>query len=193
MHKKILIFIFLFFLDNANFAEALDVLGKQIQEKSLIGDKTLVLNGVGIRKATIFKIKVYVAALYLLERTSDADKIVSSSGEKILDLHFIRSVSREKIVSAWNEGFEKQGSIDTAGKDFISNLDKLNSSMSDLEDGDILRFVFHESEVEVIKNNKIIAKLSGGLFAKKLLLIWLGDFPPNKELKTGLLKSIEHD
>ena len=52
--------------------------------------RTLSLNGVGTRKATIFKVKVYDAALYLEKKSKNAEEILDSNQIKRVDMFFLR-------------------------------------------------------------------------------------------------------
>ena len=69
--------------------------------------ETLTLNGLGLRKATVFSIKVYVGALYLAHPTSDAQMILTSRAPVEIELRFVFRVTASELRSAWTEGFEK--------------------------------------------------------------------------------------
>ena len=52
---------------------AAECIGVSLPDRMQAPDRQpLVLNGMGVRKATLFKVKVYVAGLYLPESSSDA-------------------------------------------------------------------------------------------------------------------------
>ena len=51
-------------------------------------DGTLVLNGMGLRIATIFNFRVYVAGLYVPEFQSDAEQIISNDQQRVLEDHY---------------------------------------------------------------------------------------------------------
>src|SRR5215472_8471526 len=72
-----------------------------------VGGADLVLNGLGIRKATLLRIKVYVAALYLPQKSGDAAAILGANGRWQLTLHFVRDVDASDIRDAFQEGFQK--------------------------------------------------------------------------------------
>ena len=72
-----------------------------------VAGSTLALNGLGLRQATVFKVNVYVAALYVPKTSNDANAILASTAPKQLVLQFVRNVSAEDIAKGWNEGFEK--------------------------------------------------------------------------------------
>ena len=57
---------------------------------------TLSLNGVGTRKATIFKVKVYDAALYLEKKSKNAKEILDSNQIKRVDMFFLETLTVEK-------------------------------------------------------------------------------------------------
>ena len=68
-------------------------------------DKPLVLNGAGIREK--FFVDVYVGALYLAEKTTDAETAIDAPGAKRVLMHFVyKEMSKEKLVDGWREGFE---------------------------------------------------------------------------------------
>src|SRR6185437_11421915 len=69
--------------------------------------ETLTLNGLGLRKATIFGIKVYVGALYVAHPTSDAAAILTSRDPVQIELRFVFHATAGQLRSAWQEGFEK--------------------------------------------------------------------------------------
>jgi len=49
----------------------------------------LVLNGLGLRQATMMKVNVYVAALYVAQRSADANAILASNTPKDLIFQFV--------------------------------------------------------------------------------------------------------
>src|SRR4051812_10044441 len=61
----------------------------------------LVLNGTALRKK--FIVKVYVAALYLPTKQSDADQILAADQPRRVTLQFVHDVDKEKMCNAWNE------------------------------------------------------------------------------------------
>src|SRR5450432_2202122 len=57
----------------------------------------LTLNGLGMRKATIFKVNVYVAALYVAKTSADANALLGAASPYELILHFVRNVDAGDI------------------------------------------------------------------------------------------------
>lgn len=158
--------------------------GVTMPDTKTVEGKSLVLNGMGLREATVFNVDVYAAGLYLETKSHDGKAIAASDQTKQLMLHFVRDVDKDDIVGAWNEGFKKNGGADQA------KIDQLNSWMSDMKDGQEMYFNFKkDGEMKVIVNVKGTTKgtISGDDFARVFLLIWLGDSPPNTGLRDGLL------
>jgi hypothetical protein len=146
----------------------------------------LVLNGLGIREATVLQVDVYVAGLYLPAKTSDGGKAASDDVAKRLVLKFVREVSAADVAKAWSEGFEKNAG---AGKKaFDDRIKKLNGWMSDLKVGDQAIFTYLPGKgIEVSVKGKVKGIVEGVDFMKVFYSIWLGKSPPNPGLKSGLL------
>lgn len=155
----------------------------------------LVLNGLGIRKATFLKINVYVAALYLPREarsggqahTSDAHAIITSPGPMELVLHFVRGVGVRDIRNAFEEGFAAQGGGHVPAA-LAARVAQLNSWMLDMRSGEPMTFVRIAGRgIELHIAGRAMGLVPGEDFAQALFAIWLGDRPPNRELKAGLL------
>jgi hypothetical protein len=149
------------------------------------GGKALQLNGLGVREATVMNIDVYVAGLYLENRSPDPAAILDSSQVKRLELVFVRDVDREDIVDAWKDGFKKNGA-DMAV--FGPRIGTLNAWMSDIKEKDTLVFLIEPGKgLTVTNRGRVKGTIPGDDFARAFLSIWLGPSPPNKGLKAGLL------
>ncbi len=145
---------------------------------------TLTLNGLGMRKATFFRVSVYVAGLYLPEKSSDAESILCCSRPSFLKMHFVRDVGVEKIRDGWTEGFKKN----------VSNLaplsekiERFNKMMKAVKEGQTLSLDITSSVVRVELDGTSLGEVEGEDFSKAVLRIWLGSSPPNEDLKEGLL------
>ncbi|HKF71579.1 MAG TPA: chalcone isomerase family protein [Stellaceae bacterium] len=150
------------------------------------GGADLVLNGLGLRKATLLRIKVYVGALYLPRKSGDAAAILGANGRWRLVLHFVRDVDASDIRDAFQDGFQK------AAGDKLGALQKpiagLNAQMVDFKAGQSLTFTRDPATgVSVDVNGKGGSTIEDADFAGALLAIWIGPKPPNEDLKTGLL------
>ena len=165
-------------------AHAAECIGVTMPDQLELGGKTLVLNGLGTRLATMLKVKVYVAGLYLERHSQDAAAIVAADRPWHLALKFVRGVTKGEITDAWTDGFKKNA------PDYASvakRVATLNESMTDLKSGSSLTFSYLPGEgTTVAIDGDRKATIAGADFASALLSVWLGK-PPNKEIKIGLL------
>ena len=156
--------------------------GVKFQDEIQVDGSKLVLNGLGLRQATMFKVNVYVAALYLAKPSNDGNAILGSNTPKELILHFLRDASAADLNKAWDEGFDKQ-----AGQ-FKEPLGTLKGWMADMKTGQRLTFVHKPGAgITVDVNGAVKGTIKGDDFAKAFFSILLGPNPPNPGLKTGLL------
>lgn len=165
-------------------AQARECKGVDFPEHLQVSGHDLTLNGLGMRKATFLKVNVYVGALYVTHPSHEAGPLIDPGTQAQLILHFVRNVSAGQMRDAWNEAFEKV----TQGQTFAPKIATLNSWMTDLKTGQRLVFTRVPSAgIEVSVNGAVKGTIAGDDFARALLSIWLGDSPPNPELKSGLL------
>ena len=90
-------------LSTAHAAELDEV---SFPDQATVGGKAVVLNGMGLRTATMLKVKVYVIGLYLENRSNDPQAIIASSGNKRIVMQFIRDVSADKLRGGWTAAFQ---------------------------------------------------------------------------------------
>jgi hypothetical protein len=167
-------------------AHGKECLGVNFPDRMRVDGSELTLNGVGVRKATFLKVNVYVAALYSAKPSRDPKALVAASGPDELILHFVRDVGVDDLTKAWNEGFERNSKQQLPA--FKERIAKLNGWMSDMKTGQRLTFVRRPGVgIEVGVDGAVKGIVEGDDFARALLSIWLGENPPNPELKQGLL------
>jgi len=170
----------------SSLAAARELAGVTLPDRAVVAGKAVLLNGMGIRKATFLKVKVYVAGLYLETKSADPAVVIASVQAKRLVLQFVRDVSRDQIVDAWEEGFQKNGGKDLPG--LRARIRKLDSFMTDFRSGDALTFTYVPgSGVQIAVKGAALGTLPGEDFARTFFSIWFGPDPPNEELKAGLL------
>jgi hypothetical protein len=163
-----------------------DCLAVKVPDSVEAGGAALVLNGLGIRKATFLNVKVYVAGLYLPQKSGDAEKIIGAKQPWQLVLRFVRDVDASDIRDAWEEGFEKNAGNKLAT--LQPRIKTLNARMVDFKEGQYLSFTDDPAKGVVVDvNGASGAAIEGADFASALLSIWLGREPPNEDIKSGLL------
>lgn len=178
---KTLMAIFLVLVSLNVFSAEKD--GIKFDDKVKVENKELVLNGIGIRKATILKIKVYYGALYLESKTQDPAAFLSTVSPKQIVMHFVREVDAKKLRDAFNEGMEAANSNHASYKVM---MEKFNSLIPDVVKNDLITINFLTDGVTVSSKGKTSEKIGNGEFSKALLNIWFTN-PRDEQLKNGLL------
>lgn len=167
-------------------AGAVTVNGVELRETLRSGDQSLDLNGAGVRSK--FFIKLYVAALYLPERSSDAGAILSADEPQAIALHVTSGrINSDNMTEATLEGFEKSTGGNLAP--IQDEVDQLLSVFADeISEGDVFDLVYVPGEgVRVIKNGETGDTIGDRAFKEALFGIWLGDEPAQGSLKDDML------
>jgi hypothetical protein len=160
--------------------------GVQMPDSMSLMGQSLVLNGLGVREATVFNVNVYVAGLYLPQRSSDPAKILRADEPKVVRMVFVHDVTRDQMQKAWREGFEKNAGPNASA--LGPRIDQFLALMTDQKKGDTLTFTdVPGSGVEVRAGNQLKGTIPGDDFAQALFRVWLGPNPPNAGLKEGML------
>lgn len=158
--------------------------GVTLPDRVAVGNRTLVLNGLGLRRATIFQVKVYLAGLYLESRSSDANQIMRSTERKRLVLRLLHGARRDQVAKIWREGL-------VHGKQPLppieARLNQLTAAMPDLQKGDQVVFDFGSDSLDVTLNGGNRKTIPGRDFSRAMLGLWLGPAMRSDDLEARLL------
>ncbi len=80
------------------------VAGVNLPDTTTVGDKALVLNGLGLRSE--FMVKVYVAGLYLEHKSTDAGSISKADAPKKIVMQFLHDASQKQMTDAFDQSFK---------------------------------------------------------------------------------------
>src|SRR5262245_54243407 len=164
-------------------ARARDLAGVTLPDTLQAGEKTLKLNGLGLRQKAIFK--VYVGALYLEVPSKDAGAILASDQSKAIRMHFLRDLSKAQLVEAYQEGFEANAK-DKATQQ--ATFAKMLALVPDVKEGDTMTFTYVPGKGTTRQvGDKELGVFAGKEFAEAVFSIWLGPKPPSEGLKKGML------
>jgi len=182
--KKILIAVMVFALSISSFA--VEIGGVNMPDKFKAGDSELILNGAGLRKK--LWIKVYAGGLYLKAKNQNESAIINADEPMAIRMEFIHSgVSAEKLINAWNEGFENTTKENITP--IKAQIKQFNSYFtSEANEGDTYEIVYiPKSGVTLFIKGKEMGTIKGLDFKKALFGIWLCDEPADDDLKEGML------
>lgn len=150
-----------------------------------VGNRTLVLNGMGVRSK--FFVKVYVAGLYLEKKSTDANAIVQSDAAKRMVLQFIRSeVTKEQMREAFDEAL--QANAPGQAGTMRAEIEQFLGALETMREKEQLVITYQPGTgTTVTVRGKDKVTIPGTAFGQLVFSMWLGPKPPNGDLKKGLL------
>lgn len=176
--------LFSLFASGSTFAKTVG--GVALDDALTISDKTLVLNGAGLRKKLF--IKLYVGSLYLQQAGNDANAIVAADEAMAIRLNILSGLlTRNKMIKALNEGFSKVTGGDTTAID--PQIEQMLSFMKDKIKPGNSYTLSYEPDVgtHLLRNGAELTVVEGLSFKQALFGIWLSNKPAQKSLKSEML------
>ena len=154
-------------------------------DEVVVADTTLHLNGMGLRRK--LGIKIYVAGLYIEEKTNSADEVLAAPGPKRFSMHYLTDkATDERMDAAWIKGFKanSQDEYEILEDRVMSFVD----SLGDMKVGDVVDCTMIPGQgTTVTLNGEEIGIIEGDDFQAALLRVGIGAKPPTGALKKGLL------
>jgi len=163
---------------------AASLAGVTLPDTVQVGDTKLVLNGLGLRKK--FVVKVYVAGLYLEQKSSDPGTILKADAPKRIVMQFLHGVSKNQLADAFNESFDNNAP--DARKTMKADIDRLLDALEPVKEGDQMVFTYAPGTGTTFAiNGKDKLTIAAPAFGSVIFSVWLGPKPPNADLKKGML------
>lgn len=158
--------------------------GVKFNTESKVGEESLVINGAGLREK--YFMDLYVGALYLKKKSSEATKIITGDEEMAIHIKIVsNSVTRERFIESVNEGF-KNANHGKASKEEIKKF--VGFFSAEIKSGDRIHLDYVPGKgVKVNINGDVKGTVSGLEFKKALFSIWLGSSPAQESLKKEML------
>jgi hypothetical protein len=170
-------------------AQVKEIEGFRFDSTLRLGGADLVLNGVGVRRR--FFVPVYVAALYVPARSSDAETLLSQRGPRRMSMKFVREVEAELFMTSLDVGMRKHYTPEQlAGwKDQWQTLTRVISTMVLARRADNVTWDYTPDEGARVMQNSVarVPSMRGEDFYNAVLRVWLGPQPADADLKKGLL------
>jgi hypothetical protein len=160
------------------------IYGHEFFNTITVGSEKLELNGGGLREKYFFDL--YIAGLYLKNKSADASKIISKNEEMAISIKIISSkVTKEKLLESMSDGFENASD----GKATNEEMKKFRGFFTEnLKIGDKINLEYLPNKGLIVrKNSKIIGTIESLEFKKALFSIWLGSNCVDSGLKKELL------
>ncbi len=170
-------------------AQPIEMEGQKFEPTVQVGGQTLNLNGVGLRRRAIFK--VYVAGLYVAQKSASASALINDKGARRVALRMLRDVDADSFIDSFNDGLKNNLSEAqlTALKPQIDSLAATLKSIGEAKKGDAIDFDYTpDAGTRISVNGQPRGTaIPGGDFFAAVLRIWLGDKPADESLKKGML------
>lgn len=156
-----------------------------VEPTAKVGNQLLHLNGYGLRKK--FFIPIYLGSFYTAQPVTSTEQALRLPGAKLIRMNFIyHRADYLNVLGAFAE-------------DFANNSPKLAGSpeekaflswfKGDFVKGDVVDLAIdRDGTVTAYSNFNKLGSLHSPELAKGILLIYLGEKPASKKLKTGLLQ-----
>lgn len=164
-------------------AFAAELEGVKVPDTVTVGDKTLKLNGQGLRVKFVFK--VYVASLYLEQTSTTAADIIKTDQARRVEMAMLRDLDKKTINEAIKDGFEKNSGPNMAA--LQERLNKFSEKITDVKKGATLIIQYVPGKGTTVEGGTDTYVAEGKDFADALFSVWLGAKPVDEGLKKGML------
>jgi hypothetical protein len=168
---------------------AAELEGVKMPDALKVANRDLIQNGMGLR--TRFGFKVYVAGLYVSNKSSDANALIQQPGPKRVAIVMRRNVEADTFLKALRDGISANHSDAQIAslKDRLDTFDAAITQIKEAKQGDNIDLDYvPETGTQIFHNGKPVgALITGEDFYRSLLRIWLGEKPAQESLKHGWL------
>ena len=145
------------------------------------------LNGVGVRTATIFRIHVYLAALYVEHPSHDSNAIEAPNEIKTLFLEFLRSASKERVQNSIRQSEAAYCKATRCPASDAQDIEQFVAKFPAVKRGDYVTYVFSPDGLRVLMNNIPLVSFNNPDFARRFLDSFIGPHATVPALRNALL------
>ena len=170
----------------AAVAQAAEVGGVKLDDRVTVGGQPLVLNGAGVRTRAIFK--VYVGSLYVPEKATTMDAVLSR-GPRRVQLNLLRNLSADQLVDALVDGLKENNSAAEldAVKAQTDELVRIMKSFGEVKEGSVVTLDYADGATRIAQDGTVRGTVAGEAFNRALLKIWLGERAVQADLRKAML------
>lgn len=167
-------------------ASAAECEGVTYPDTTTVDGKTLVLNGMGIRTATVFNVNVYMAGAYVTKKSTSSKELLDLSKPIKVVLTFMRNVSKNKVVGAYQENLDRapDGVRENITKDYENIMEKLQS----VKKGDTHVFTYIPGtgmQIETIGKHR--TTITNPTMIEYFLGLYIGPNPNYQKMRDGVV------
>ncbi|MBV9747435.1 MAG: chalcone isomerase family protein, partial [Acetobacteraceae bacterium] len=159
--------------------------GLSLPDSITVAGRQLVLNGIGLRTYSILGVRIYVAGLYLQQRSSDPAAILRSPEIKLLDFRFLREVEANDARRSWQQGL--QNNCRPPCHLPPQEVAEFLAAVPSVHRGDRGTLLFTPGRLDVAFNGQPFGTVTDPLFVQVVLATFIGPVPSSPALKRALL------
>lgn len=164
--------------------------GQMFDETAVLSDRTLRLNGLGLRG--VAWIKAFVAGLYLTAPSKDSAQVLTMPGPKRLRLKIMLDAPSNELTKSLTSRIARHEPepVKTQIAPRLQNLAALIDGLGELKVGDTIDLDFQPDRGTILRHNdKAIGQpVAGDDLYRAVLKIFIGEHPADKRMKEGLLR-----
>jgi hypothetical protein len=169
--------------------QAAEISGIKFADSAEVSGQALLLNGLGIRYRSIFK--VYAAGLYLPKKSQDEKEVLAMTSAKRIHAIMFRDVEGDVLGRLLMQGI-RDNSTQQEALSHVASIRKLGQAFAErkkLLAGDSFTIDFDPTLGPQIKVNgkAMTSQPNDPTFNSLFLRIWLGESPADHLLKKGML------
>jgi hypothetical protein len=164
--------------------------GQRFEDTAVVADRTLRLNGLGLRG--VAWIKAFVAGLYLAAPTRDGGQAMAMQGPKRLRMKLLMEAPSREFSKAIRGGVRKNESEQMQGQlaDRLAAFSALIDGIGTLRSGDTIDLDWLPGQgLQLLLNHRPVGAVTPGEdFYRSVLKIFIGERPVDPRMKEGLLR-----
>jgi hypothetical protein len=168
--------------------------GQDFPDTVQLGGKPLVLNGTGKRQVAIYPL--YLAALYVQQKSTTPDALYADAGPKRLEMRIViplvKDVSTQEFVKAIDKGVQRNNTPaeQAALAERVKQFNTAIGEVGRVKKGDLLVVDYLPAQGGTVLsvNGKVWGKpVEGQDFYTAFLKVFIGDHNSDARLRAGLL------
>jgi hypothetical protein len=181
---------FLLLLLFSTAAQAAELDGVTLEDRVRVDGQEIQLNGIALRTRFVV-FKVYVAGLYLPQKTSSGPTAIDAPGAKRMALVMLRDVSAEQFIESFdvalrNNNNEAQlAEVQAQRDDLFARIRTIGEARKGTEI--VLDYLPSSGTMLVVDGAAKGKPMPGEAFYRAILRSWVGENPAQEDMKKALL------
>ena len=176
------LFLLLTAVPAANTAE---IDGVAFPASRQVAGRTLILNGTALRTYSPLRVHIYVAALYLEQRSANAEQVLNSDQIKLVQFVFSRDIDAVDAQKSWQNGLDRncQAPCRLEPRDVAQFL----AAVPAVHRGESGSLLFTRAGLEISTDGRFVGRITDPVFSRVVLSTFIGPRSLVPAVRAGLL------